>query len=60
MAGGGSELTAIRRDYRDWCEIGLLLAELFDGAALSIQERDGRQLAIGVALKAPGPASLVE
>jgi hypothetical protein len=59
---GGSELTAIHRDYGDWCaikgldplpaaQIGLLLAELFDGAGLSITERDGRLLAVGVSLK---------
>jgi hypothetical protein len=60
---GGSELTTIHRDYRDWCatkgieplpaaQIGLLLAELFDGAGLSIAERNGKLMAIGVALEA--------
>lgn len=62
MEDGGSELTAIHRDYRDWCatkgieplpaaQIGLLLAELFDGVGLSIAERDGRLMAVGVSLK---------
>jgi hypothetical protein len=65
---GGSELTAIHRDYRDWCatkgieplpaaQIGLLLAELFDGAGLSIQERDGKLIAIGVALELQEPVT---
>ena len=59
---GGSELTAIHQDYREWCrtkgidplpppQIELLLAELFDGVGLSIAERDGKHIAIGVALK---------
>jgi len=67
---GGSELSAIHRDYRDWCvtkgieplpaaQIGLLLAELFDGAGLSIAECDGRLTAIGVSLKRHEHAMLV-
>jgi hypothetical protein len=58
----GSELSAIHCAYLEWCEtkgidpfpaaqIGLLLAELFDGAGLSILERDGRLTAIGVSLR---------
>jgi hypothetical protein len=64
---GGSELSAIHRDYRDWCattgleslpaaQIGLLLAELFDGAGLSIAEREGKLMAVGVSLKEEGGA----
>jgi hypothetical protein len=71
MAEGGSELTAIHRDYRDWCatkgieplpaaQIGLLLAELFDGAGLSIAERDGRLMAVGVSLKTQERPMLAE
>jgi hypothetical protein len=66
----GSELSAIHRDYRDWCatkgieplpaaQIGLLLAELFDGVGLSVAERDGRLMAVGVSLRAQEPARLV-
>jgi hypothetical protein len=29
-------------------QIGLLLAELFDGIGLSVSERDGRLVAVGV------------
>jgi hypothetical protein len=63
---GGSELTGIHRDYQDWCatkgieplpaaQIGLLLAELFDGAGLSIAERNGRLVAVGVSLNRGRP-----
>jgi hypothetical protein len=56
---GGSELSAIHHAYRDWCEtkgvealsaaqIGRLLAAMFDGAGLSITERDGRLVTIGI------------
>jgi hypothetical protein len=62
-AEGGTELSAIHHDYRDWCEtkgieplaagqIGLLLAELFDGIGLSVSERDGCLVAVGVSLTA--------
>jgi hypothetical protein len=65
---GGSELSAIHQAYREWCEakgieplpaaqIGLLLAEMFDGAGLSIAERAGELIAIGVALKLQQPAT---
>src|SRR5262245_47778787 len=62
---GGSELSTIHQAYRDWCgakdidplpagQIGLLLAEMFDGAGLSIEERDGRLLAVGVSVRQEG------
>jgi hypothetical protein len=40
-------------------QIGLLLAELFDGAGLSIAERDGRLMAVGVSLQSQEPALLI-
>jgi hypothetical protein len=59
---GGSALTSIHQAYRQWCDtkqieplpatqIGLLLAEMFDGAGLSITERDGMLIAVGVSLR---------
>jgi hypothetical protein len=64
----GAELSKIHQAYRDWCrtkgidpllppQIGLLLAELFDGVGLSIAERDGKLIAIGVVLKLQEPAT---
>jgi hypothetical protein len=59
---GGSELSAIHQAYCEWClakgieplpsaQIGLLLAEMFDGVGLSIAEQGGKLIAIGVALQ---------
>ena len=67
--GSGSELSEIHQAYRDWCgtkgieplpaaQIGLLLADLFDGAGLSIAERSGKLMAVGVALKSAAPPLL--
>jgi hypothetical protein len=58
--GGEADLQAIRTTYRLWCppgerradaEIGRALAALFDGANISVVEREGRRVVVGVSLK---------
>jgi hypothetical protein len=52
--------------YRAWCgengldplpgrEVGLELAGLFERARIDVAERDGRKLALGVAIQATAP-----
>lgn len=65
----GAELSAVHQAYREWCEtkgvdplppaeIGLLLAELFETAGLSITEQNGRLVTTGVALEAQAAPNL--
>ena len=57
-----AELLAIHGAYRDWCQakgvealpaakIGSALDHLFDGTGITITERGGRRVAVGVTLK---------
>lgn len=59
---GEAELLAIHGAYRDWCQakgieplpaaqIGSALDHLFDGTGITITERNGRRVALGVAVK---------
>jgi hypothetical protein len=61
--GNGAELTAIRQEYRAWSaarperysedDVSRELAELFAKAGITISERDGRLVVLGVSLKEP-------
>jgi hypothetical protein len=72
--GDGTDLIAIHREYGHWCkesglealpgpQIGSALSQLFANAGISIDQRDGRLVAMGVGLKdrpllaPPGPAA---
>lgn len=59
----GADLLEIHGAYRNWCQekgvealpaakIGAALAHLFDGTGITVAERDGRRVAMGVAVKA--------
>lgn len=63
--GDGVDLLEIHRVYDGWCnakgveplpasKIGGALSKLFEGAGIQIAERDGRRVALGVAVKAAG------
>ena len=59
---GGCELSTVHRAYCEWCgkrgieplaatQIGLLLADIFDGVGISITEREGKLMAMGISLR---------
>jgi hypothetical protein len=61
-AAAGAYLSEIRREYRRWCDergqpplpaaqIGSALAELFESAGIVLADRDGRLVAVGIAIK---------
>lgn len=60
----GVDLLEIHRAYDGWCnskgveplsaaKIGSALAKLFEGTGITIAEKDGRRLALGLAIKEP-------
>jgi hypothetical protein len=64
---GEADIDTIHRRYKKWCtdrgstplpgkKIAGLLAELFDDAGISIVERGGRMIALGVSVKEPARA----
>jgi hypothetical protein len=67
--GDATDLLAIHREYERWCKergvkalsasrIGAALAQLFDGAGISIVERNGARVVLGVAIKKPQVSGL--